>query len=94
MLNHLSSETDSVCYCMCVCLSCEISWSTFKRVVWCKTDGEREDRGPNGDFGIEGNSSSDGKGELSEMVWACVEEWELERLLLEWGKSGQCHLWG
>ena len=25
-------------------------------------------------FGIEGNSSSDGKGEWSEMVRACVEE--------------------
>ena len=22
------------------------------------------------------------------------EEWELERLLLEWGKSGHPHLWG
>mgnify|MGYP001799872364 CR=1 FL=1 len=31
-------------------------------------------RGPNGDVGIEGNSGSDGKGEWSEMVWACVEE--------------------
>ena len=42
--------------------------------VWCKTDGEKEDRGPNGDVGIEGNSGSDYKGEWSEMVWACVEE--------------------
>ena len=24
--------------------------------VWCKTDGEKEDRGPDGDVGIEGNS--------------------------------------
>ena len=24
--------------------------------VWCKTDGEKEDRGPNGGVGIEGNS--------------------------------------
>ena len=31
--------------------------------VWCKTDGEKEDRGPNGDFGIEGDGGSDGKGE-------------------------------
>ena len=38
------------------------------------TDGEKEDRGPSGDDGIEGNSGSDGKGEWSEMVWACVEE--------------------
>ena len=35
---------------------------------------EKEDRGPKGDVGIEGNSGSDGKGEWSEMVWACVEE--------------------
>ena len=42
--------------------------------VWCKTDGEKEDRGPDGDVGIEGNSGSDGKGEWSEMVRACVED--------------------
>ena len=42
--------------------------------VWCKTDGEKEDRGLNGDVGIEGNSGSDSKSEWSEMVWACVEE--------------------
>ena len=42
--------------------------------VWCKTDGEKEDREPNEDVGIEGNSGSDGKGEWSEMVWACLEE--------------------
>ena len=42
--------------------------------VWCKTDGEKEDRGPNGDIGIEGNSGTDGKGEWSETVQACVEE--------------------
>ena len=35
---------------------------------------KKEDRGPNGDVGIEGNSGSDSKGEWSEMVWACVEE--------------------
>ena len=40
----------------------------------CKTDGENEDRGPNGDVGIEVNSGSDGKGEWSEMVRACVDE--------------------
>ena len=27
-----------------------------------------------GDVGIEGNSGSDGKGEWSEIVWACVKE--------------------
>ena len=27
--------------------------------VWCKTDGEKEDRGPDGDVGIEGNSGCD-----------------------------------
>ena len=42
--------------------------------MWCKADGEKEDRGPIGDVGIEGNSGSDGKGEWSEMVRACVEE--------------------
>ena len=40
----------------------------------CKADGEKENRGPDGDVGIKGNSSLDGKGEWSEMVWACVEE--------------------
>ena len=39
-----------------------------------KTDGEKEDRGPNGDVAIEGNSVSDGKGEWSEMVQASVEQ--------------------
>ena len=42
--------------------------------MWCETDGEKEDRGTNGDVEIEGNSGSDGKGKLSEMVHACVEE--------------------
>ena len=42
--------------------------------VWCKTDREKEIRGPNGHVGIEGNSGSDGKGEWSEMVQKCVEE--------------------
>ena len=42
--------------------------------MWCKTDGEKEHRGPNGDIGIEGNSGSDGKSEWSEMLGACVEE--------------------
>ena len=36
-------------------------------IVWCKTDGEKEDKGPNGDVGIEGISGSDGKSEWSEM---------------------------
>ena len=108
--------------------------------VWCKTDGEKEGRGPDGDVGIEGNSGSDGKGKWSEIVQACVEEgwwacsernvgvrsegqeearmtiedvedangegeqehwwikrdgeWELERLLTKWGKSGHPRLWG
>ena len=42
--------------------------------VLCKTNGEKENRGPDGDVRIEGNSGSDGKGEWSEMVRACVEE--------------------
>ena len=37
-------------------------------------NGEKENKGPNGDVGIEGNSGSDGKSEWSEMVRACVEE--------------------
>ena len=41
---------------------------------WRKTVGEKEDRGPNGDIGIEGNSGLDGKGQWSEMVRACVKE--------------------
>ena len=44
------------------------------RAMWCKTDGEKENRGPDGDVRIEGNSRSGGKGEWSEMVRACVEE--------------------
>ena len=42
--------------------------------VWCKTDGEKENRGPNGDVVIKGNSDSDGQGKWSEIVWACVEK--------------------
>ena len=29
--------------------------------MWCKADGEKENRGPDGDVRIEGNSGSDGK---------------------------------
>ena len=43
-------------------------------VMWCKTYGIKEDRRPNGDVGIEGNSGSDGKGKWSKVVQACVEE--------------------
>ena len=42
--------------------------------VWCKTDDKKEDRGPSEDVLIEGNSGSDSKGDLSDMVQACVEE--------------------
>ena len=35
---------------------------------------KKEDREPNGDVGIEGNSGSYGKGEWSEMIRAYVEE--------------------
>ena len=38
------------------------------------TCGAKENKGPNGDVGIERNSGSDGKGEWSEMVLVCVEE--------------------
>ena len=37
--------------------------------VWCKTDGEKEDWGPNGNVRIEGNSGSDGKGDGTGMCW-------------------------
>ena len=42
--------------------------------MWCKEDEEIENRGPDGDVRMEGNSGSDGKGKWSEMVGACVEE--------------------
>ena len=42
--------------------------------MWCKTDGEKENRGPDGVVRIEGNSGSDGKGEWSKRVRACVEK--------------------
>ena len=42
--------------------------------VWCKTDGEKKDRGPDGDVGMKETEWSDGKGKWSEMVRACVEE--------------------
>ena len=29
--------------------------------MWCIADGEKENRGPDGDVRIEGNSGSDGK---------------------------------
>ena len=48
--------------------------SNVESNVWCKTDGEKEDKKPNGDVGIEGDNGLDGKDEWSEMVQACVEE--------------------
>ena len=39
-----------------------------------KLMGEKEDRGPNEDVGIDGNSGSDDKGKWGEMVGVCVEE--------------------
>ena len=55
--------------------ACLLSFYLFLRsMLWCKTDGQKEDREPNGDVGIEGNSGSDGKGEWTEMVWVCVGE--------------------
>ena len=46
--------------------------SMVRAMCGAKTDGQKEDRGPDGDVGIEGNSGSDGKGKWSEMVQACV----------------------
>ena len=51
--------------------------------MWCKTDGEKDNRGPNEDVGIEGNSGSDSKGKWSEMVRACVEELGMMDMLWE-----------
>ena len=48
--------------------------SNVESNVWRKTNGEKEDRGPNVNIGIERNSGLDGKGEWSEMKRACVEE--------------------
>ena len=48
--------------------------SNGESIVWCKTDGEKKDRGPYEDVEIEGNSGSDNKGEWSEMKGACVCE--------------------
>ena len=36
--------------------------------MWCKTDGEKEGREPNGDVGFEGNSGLDGKSEFANGV--------------------------
>ena len=37
--------------------------------MWCKTDGEKDNRGPDGDVRIEGNCGSDGKGESNGVRW-------------------------
>ena len=47
---------------------------TKRAMCVTKLMGEKEDRVPDGDVGIDGNSGSDGKGEWIEMVQACVEE--------------------
>ena len=42
------------------------------------------------DFGTEGNSGSDGKGEWSEILWACVEEgwWAcFEKSVVVWSEG-------
>ena len=36
-------------------VSINITSSCVVQLIWCKTVGEKEDRGPNGDVGIEGN---------------------------------------
>ena len=36
--------------------------------MWCKTDGEKENKGPDGDVRIEGHSGLHSKGYWSEMV--------------------------
>ena len=58
--------------------------------MWCITDREKEERGPNGDVGIEGNSGSDGKGEWSEMLRACVgDDGYVMRKVLEFEVKGK-----
>ena len=42
--------------------------------VWREAYGQEEDRGPDGDAWFEGIGGPAGKGEWSEVVWACVEE--------------------
>ena len=37
--------------------------------MWCKTDGEKEDRGPDGDVGIERNSGSDQMAKANGARW-------------------------
>ena len=46
----------------------------FDRVLRKVLEWAMRKRGPNGEVEIEGKSGSDGKGEWSEMVQACVEE--------------------
>ena len=68
---------DFSCFIFLACFrsNFEKDWeSNGESNLWCKTDGEKEDRGPDRDVGIEGNSGSDGKGKWSEVVWACAEE--------------------
>ena len=56
-------------------VSCSLYFASYEYInfFFVEEDGEKEDRGPNGDVGIEENSGSDGKGEWTEMVQACVE---------------------
>ena len=43
--------------------------------MWCKTDGEKEDRGPNGDVGIEGNRPNICL-EVSLIIWVVMTRWD------------------
>ena len=57
----------------------EILRRTEKAMVRAMCDAKlmekiKENTGPNGDIGIEGNSDSDSKSEWSKMVQACVKE--------------------
>ena len=64
------------------CVSRENEMATFRRTeramvrAMCgvkRMERKRTEDLTLGDVGIEGNSGSGGKGEWSEMVWACVE---------------------
>ena len=63
--------------------------------VWCKTEGEKEDRGPDGDVGIEGNSGSDAKANGLRWYGHVLrrDDWHVLRKVLEFEVKGK-RKWG
>ena len=59
--------------------------------MWCKTDGEKEDRGPNGDVGIEGNNGSEVK--ANGVRWYGLvlrrDDWHVLRKMLKFQVKGK-----